>query len=110
MKNISFSTLVITLMMLVTLTGCDLVGDIFEAGFWTAIIVIVLIVALVIWLIRKMLSWAHHDQYDGLLIGVKKEAEKQKGLKRLPEKSSGFFVVVKIKLFQELKQQMPYSI
>ncbi len=56
MKNISFSTLVITLMMLVTLTGCDLVGDIFEAGFWTAIIVIVLIVALVIWLIRKMLS------------------------------------------------------
>ena len=36
------------------MSGCDLVGDIFEFGFWVAIIVIALIVGLVVWLFRKL--------------------------------------------------------
>ena len=37
-----------------TLSSCELVGDIFEAGAWTGIIVLVLVVGLVLWLVRKV--------------------------------------------------------
>lgn len=40
------------LALTLALTGCDLVGDILEFGFWVGVIVIVLIVA-VIWLIVR---------------------------------------------------------
>lgn len=44
-----------TLLVLLTFTmsSCELVGDIFEAGMWTALIIIVLIVVLISWLFRK---------------------------------------------------------
>jgi L-asparagine transporter-like permease len=35
--------------ILLFLPGCDLIGDIFEAGFWTALIVIIAVIALIIW-------------------------------------------------------------
>jgi hypothetical protein len=35
------------------LSSCELVGDIFEAGIWTGLIVVALVIALVIWLITK---------------------------------------------------------
>ncbi|MGV3657087.1 MAG: phosphatidate cytidylyltransferase [Chitinophagaceae bacterium] len=38
--------------MVVTLSSCELVGDIFEAGFWTAIILIVVVIAIIIWISR----------------------------------------------------------
>jgi hypothetical protein len=41
------------LAMIVTLSSCELIGDIFEAGFWTAIIVIVLVIGLIIWLLNR---------------------------------------------------------
>jgi hypothetical protein len=41
------------LVMITTLSSCELVGDIFEAGFWTAIIVIVLVIGLIIWLVSR---------------------------------------------------------
>lgn len=34
--------------------GCELVGDIFEAGFTVGIIAVVLVIALIIFLIRRM--------------------------------------------------------
>ncbi|MGV3509588.1 MAG: hypothetical protein ACO1N7_09890 [Sphingobacteriaceae bacterium] len=34
-------------------SGCELIGDIFQAGFYTAIILIVLVIALLIWLFNK---------------------------------------------------------
>ena len=34
--------------MMVTLTGCELVGDIFSAGFYTALFVVFLVVAIII--------------------------------------------------------------
>lgn len=45
-----------TLLVLLTFTlsSCDLVGDIFEAGMWTMLIIIVLIVFLLTWLFRKL--------------------------------------------------------
>ena len=41
------------LAMMVTFSSCELIGDIFEAGFWTAIIVIVLVIGLIIWLLNR---------------------------------------------------------
>jgi hypothetical protein len=37
----------------VSLTGCDAIGSIFKAGAYTGIIVVVLLIVLVMWLMRK---------------------------------------------------------
>ena len=48
------------LFMLLSLTGilssCEVVGDIFEAGVWTGLIIVVLVIAVIIWVIRKIIS------------------------------------------------------
>ena len=41
-------------LLTVGLSSCSAIGDIFEAGVWSGIIVVVLIVALVGFLINKM--------------------------------------------------------
>ena len=40
--------------LLTMMTGCELAGDIFEAGMWVGIIVVVLVVGLILWLLRKI--------------------------------------------------------
>lgn len=53
MKNsvvLYLSLLIIT----ITYSSCELVGDIFKAGFWSAFIVIGLVIALIIYLFNKM--------------------------------------------------------
>ena len=37
----------------VSLSSCELVGDIFEAGIWTGLIIVAVVIALVIWLITR---------------------------------------------------------
>lgn len=51
--KLNFSFLIAILMLAVLLPSCELIGDIFQAGFVTAIIVIVIIVGLVLWLVSK---------------------------------------------------------
>lgn len=48
--------LLLLLVVLVGLTssGCELIGDIFQAGMWTGIIIIVLIVVAIGFLVGKM--------------------------------------------------------
>jgi hypothetical protein len=41
---------------LLSFTSCEFIGDIFEAGIWTGIIIVILIVALIIYIISKMRS------------------------------------------------------
>ncbi|TCJ13411.1 phosphatidate cytidylyltransferase [Flaviaesturariibacter flavus] len=36
-----------------TFASCQVVGGIFKAGFWTAIILIVLVVGLILWLVGR---------------------------------------------------------
>jgi heme/copper-type cytochrome/quinol oxidase subunit 4 len=49
-----FNYLVIFLLaMVMTLSSCELVGDIFQAGMAVGIIVIIAVVGLVIWLISR---------------------------------------------------------
>jgi len=38
------------------LSGCELIGDIFQAGMWVGIIIILLIVAAVMFLFKKFRS------------------------------------------------------
>ena len=49
-----FSFMLLALVSAFALTGCEVIGDIFQAGVWVGIIVVVGIIALVIWLIAKM--------------------------------------------------------
>ena len=50
---IALTLLVVSTMMLV---GCELVGDIFEAGVWMGVILVILVVGLVVWLFSKVRS------------------------------------------------------
>lgn len=43
----------IALSALTLLSGCELVGDIFKAGAYTGIFVVVVVIALIIWLLSK---------------------------------------------------------
>lgn len=46
--------LVPAILLAVATTGCELAGDIFEAGIWVGVIMVVLAVGLVLWLVRKV--------------------------------------------------------
>ena len=52
-KIIALTVLIVSTSML---TGCELVGDIFEAGVWFGVILVVLVVGLVVWLFSKARS------------------------------------------------------
>jgi hypothetical protein len=41
------------LLLTLALGGCSIIGGIFKAGFWTAIILVVLVIALVGWVARS---------------------------------------------------------
>jgi hypothetical protein len=41
------------LAMAMTLSSCEVVGGIFKAGFWTAIILIVLVIVIILWVINR---------------------------------------------------------
>jgi TRAP-type C4-dicarboxylate transport system permease large subunit len=51
MKNILYPVL---FFIIISLTGCELVGDIFKAGVWVGVLVVVAIVGLIIYLISKV--------------------------------------------------------
>jgi hypothetical protein len=54
MKKYSVLSLATLMMLLTTLSSCELVGGIFKAGFWTAIVVVVVVVGLIIFLLSKL--------------------------------------------------------
>ncbi|WP_347157368.1 hypothetical protein [Pontibacter chitinilyticus] len=55
MKNIRPYLLpVLFILFTFSLSSCEAIGDIFQAGMWTAVIVIVIVVLIVIWIFRKI--------------------------------------------------------
>lgn len=40
-------------LMLTTLTGCELIGDIFQAGVGVGIFIVIAAIALIVWLISR---------------------------------------------------------
>lgn len=53
MVNAATRLLLVVLLAVIT-AGCELVGDIFQAGMWVGVIMVVLAVGLVLWLIGKV--------------------------------------------------------
>ncbi|MBD0331911.1 MAG: hypothetical protein ICV66_04590 [Chitinophagaceae bacterium] len=41
------------LAMMLLLTSCEVIGDIFKAGVWVGIILVVGVIALIIWLLNR---------------------------------------------------------
>lgn len=54
MGNIRSYVSMLLILLMFTMSSCEIIGDIFEAGMWTALIIIVLIVALVGWIFSKL--------------------------------------------------------
>jgi len=54
MENLRTYLAALFVLMGLTLSSCELVGDIFEAGMWTALVIIVLIILLIAWIFRKL--------------------------------------------------------
>lgn len=54
MKNLQAFLLLVGILLMTTMTGCELVGDIFEAGMWFALIIIGIVVLLILWIFRKI--------------------------------------------------------
>lgn len=42
------------LILLISLPGCEVIGDIFKAGVWTGILLIAVVVAVIIFIIGKL--------------------------------------------------------
>lgn len=45
---------VVLLLFVLSLSSCDFVGDVIEFSFWTMLIIVVLLVALVVWIFKKL--------------------------------------------------------
>jgi FtsH-binding integral membrane protein len=37
-----------------TMSGCELIGDVLQFGVWLGVIIVVVVIALVLWIIRKI--------------------------------------------------------
>lgn len=48
-----FLRIMALLLVMITASGCELIGDIFQAGMALGIILVLLIIALIIWVIRR---------------------------------------------------------
>ncbi|WP_276131862.1 phosphatidate cytidylyltransferase [Polluticoccus soli] len=51
MKKLSLASL---LLLVVSLTGCQLIGDIFKAGVWAGILLVVVVVGLILFVLRRI--------------------------------------------------------
>ena len=47
---------VILALLMLSLSSCELIGDIFEAGVWVGILMVAAVIALVIWLISRFMK------------------------------------------------------
>lgn len=53
MKNLRPYLMTLLVLLTFTMSSCDVIGNIFEAGMWTALIVIVLVILLIVWIFRR---------------------------------------------------------
>jgi hypothetical protein len=54
MKHFNFPVLAILVAFMLTLSSCEVVGGIFKAGMWTAVILIAIVVGLILWIVSRM--------------------------------------------------------
>lgn len=53
MKKFSFPKYFLLLFIIISLQSCQAIGDIFKAGMWSGIIIVVLIIGVVLYIISK---------------------------------------------------------
>ena len=53
--------LLLTCWVAITVTGCELAGDIFKAGAWTGVILVVGGIVLVIWVVSKLFGGSRNN-------------------------------------------------
>ncbi len=51
MKNLIYPVLFLAM---ASLSGCELIGDIFKAGVWVGVLIVVGIIALIVFLVSKL--------------------------------------------------------
>lgn len=56
MNCTSIKSLLLAFVLMISMSGCDFIGDIFEAGFWSAIILIVIVVIIIGVIVKKFLG------------------------------------------------------
>lgn len=55
MKNNPLLTIFTFVLLAMMFTGCEVIGDIFEAGLWIGVILVILVVAIIFWVIKKFI-------------------------------------------------------
>jgi hypothetical protein len=54
MKNLGYIQILIAILLTFTMSSCDVIYGIFEAGMWFGIIGLVLIVSLIFWIFGRL--------------------------------------------------------
>jgi uncharacterized membrane protein len=54
MRNYAINGMLCLLLLATSLTSCRVVGGIFKAGMWVGIIVLLIVIALIFWIFRKI--------------------------------------------------------
>jgi hypothetical protein len=49
----SWFLFVLLLLSTVSLTGCEVIGDIFKAGVWVGVLLVILVIGLIVWLVTS---------------------------------------------------------
>ena len=49
----SLSLFALLLLTTLTLPGCEIIGDIFKAGVWVGVLLVIGVIALIVWLVTK---------------------------------------------------------
>ena len=44
---------VLLLFSTVALTGCEVIGDIFKAGVWVGVLLVMLVIGIIVWLVTR---------------------------------------------------------
>jgi hypothetical protein len=52
MKHSSY-LFVVVLLSTVALNGCEVIGDIFKAGVWTGVLLVILVIGIIVWLLTR---------------------------------------------------------
>ncbi|WP_207507125.1 hypothetical protein [Telluribacter humicola] len=58
MKNLL--NILFLLFFSLSLTSCELVGDIFEAGMWVGLIIVALVIGVFVWVFRTFFGGRRH--------------------------------------------------
>jgi hypothetical protein len=54
MKNLRAYFSAMLIMLMFTMSSCEVIGDIFEAGMWTSVVLIVIVVLIIMWILRAI--------------------------------------------------------